>query len=167
MARRKIAKLRILVTGASQGIGRALAVAAARRGARVLAAARSVDLLAELAGEVRAGGGTIETITADVTSAADRHKMVETAQRAYGGLDVLINNAGIGATGHFVEAAPQRLRALMEVNFFGVTETTRVFLPLLRRPEPGHRQHLLGRGQARHPGTQRILGQQVRHPGFQ
>ena len=111
MARRKIAKLRILVTGASQGIGRPLAVAAAPV-ARVLAAARSADLLAELAGEVRASGATIETVTADVTSAADRHKMVETAQRTFGGLDVLINNAGIGATGHFVEAAPQRLRSL-------------------------------------------------------
>ena len=62
--------------------------------------------------------------------------MVEAAQQILGGADVLVNNAGIGATGHFAEAASDRLRRIMEVNFFGLTETTRVFLPLLRA---GHR----------------------------
>src|SRR5262249_45963839 len=63
--------------------------------------------------------------------------VVEAAVRHFGGLDILINNAGIGATGHFSDASPERLRTIMEVNFFGVTETTRAFLPLLqggRRP---------------------------------
>jgi short-subunit dehydrogenase len=59
--------------------------------------------------------------------------MVEAAQQHFGGLDILVNNAGIGATGHFVEAAPDRLRRIMEVNVFGVTETTRECLPLLRQ----------------------------------
>jgi short-subunit dehydrogenase len=59
--------------------------------------------------------------------------MVEAAQEHFGGLDILVNNAGIGATGHFVEANPERLRQIMEVNFFGLTETTRAFLPLLRK----------------------------------
>jgi short-subunit dehydrogenase len=130
--RRKIAGLRILITGASQGIGRALALAAAGRGAKVLAAARSAALLEELSREPRPGGGALETVQADVTSADDRRRMVEAALRHFGGLDVLVNNAGIGATGHFAEAAPERLRDIMEVNFFGLTETTRVFLPLLR-----------------------------------
>jgi short-subunit dehydrogenase len=58
--------------------------------------------------------------------------MVEAAVHYFGGLDVLVNNAGIGATGHFVEVSPDRLRKIMEVNFFGVTETIRAFLPLLR-----------------------------------
>jgi len=133
MARRKIAGLRILITGASQGIGRELVLAAAQRGARVLAVARSAELLAELAREVRTGGGVVETVVADVTSPEDRRKMVEVAQQHFGGLDVLVNNAGIGATGHFVEAGPERLRALMEVNFFALTETTRLFLPLLKQ----------------------------------
>jgi short-subunit dehydrogenase len=52
--------------------------------------------------------------------------------RHYGGIDVLINNAGIGATGHFAEVSPERLRSIMEVNFFALVETTRQFLPLLR-----------------------------------
>src|SRR5262245_36736060 len=130
--RRNLAGLRILVTGASQGIGRALALEAARRGARVLAAARSDDLLAELAAEARAGGHPLDTVQADVTSAGDRQRMADAARDLLGGLDVLINNAGIGATGHFADAGPDRLRKIFEVNFFGTTETTRALLPLLR-----------------------------------
>jgi short-subunit dehydrogenase len=123
----------MLITGASQGIGRALAVAAARCGVRVLAAARSESLLEELRREVRAAGGTLETVHADVTCPLDRARMAAAAVEHFGGLDVLVNNAGIGATGHFVEVCPERLRKIMEVNFFGLTETTRVCLPLLRQ----------------------------------
>ncbi|HKI30700.1 MAG TPA: SDR family oxidoreductase [Gemmataceae bacterium] len=131
--RRTLAGARVLITGASQGIGRALALAAARGGARILAVARSDELLHELAAEARAAGGTLEPVRADITSAEDRQRMVEAALRHFGGLDVLVNNAGIGATGHFAECGPERLRAIMEVNFFALTETTRVFLPLLRQ----------------------------------
>lgn len=132
MARRKLAGLRVLVTGASQGIGRALVVAAAKKGSKVLAAARSQPLLDELAAEVRAAGGTIETVAANVTQPADRQAMVEAAKQHFGGLDVLVNNAGIGATGHFMDSDPQILRQIFETNFFGLTETTRAFLPLLK-----------------------------------
>jgi short-subunit dehydrogenase len=134
--RRSLSGARVLITGASQGIGRALALRAAQRGAKVLAAARSADLLRELAAEARRAGGTLETVQADVTAAADRQRMAEAAVAYFGGLDVLINNAGIGATGHFAECSAERLRQIMEVNFFGLTETTRVCLPLLKR---GHR----------------------------
>jgi short-subunit dehydrogenase len=129
---RKLDGLRIVITGASQGIGRALAEAAARRGAHVLAAARSDDLLADLAQKVRASGGMIETVHADITKSEDREAIAGAALRHFGGVDVLVNNAGIGATGHFAEVSPERLRKIMEVNFFAVVETTRQFLPLLR-----------------------------------
>lgn len=129
--RRQLAGLRILITGASQGIGRALALEALRRGARVLAAARSADLLADLAAEAKPLG-TLATVQADVTSPDDRQAMLDAARQHFGGLDVLVNNAGIGATGHFADAAPDRLRKIFEVNFFGTTETTRVFLPMLQ-----------------------------------
>jgi short-subunit dehydrogenase len=133
MGRRRILSgLRIVITGASQGIGKALAEAAARRGGRVLAAARSDALLAELAQKVRAAGGTIETVHADITRREDREAMAGAALRHFGGIDVLVNNAGIGATGHFAEVSPERLRAIMEVNFFALAETTRQFLPLMR-----------------------------------
>jgi short-subunit dehydrogenase len=133
MARRKLAGLRVLITGASQGIGRALAVAAAKRGCKVLASARSQQLLDELVAEVRASGGTIEPVVADITKPEDRQKMVDTATQKFGGLDILINNAGIGATGHFMDSRPDVLRQIFETNFFALAEVTRIFLPLLKQ----------------------------------
>lgn len=121
MARRKLAGLRVLVTGASQGLGHAIAEAAARRGAKVLAVSRHPQPLAG-----------VETLAADITKPADRAAMVETAVRLFGGLDVLVNNAGIGATGHFVDSSPDTLRDVFETNFFGTTETIRAFLPTLK-----------------------------------
>src|SRR5262249_25816226 len=99
----------------------------------VLAAARSDALLVELTQKVRAAGGVIETVHADITRREDREAMAGAALRHFGGIDVLINNAGIGATGHFAEVSPERLRSIMEVNFFGLTETTRACLPLLKQ----------------------------------
>ncbi|MFL5341118.1 MAG: SDR family oxidoreductase [Gemmataceae bacterium] len=130
--RRTIAGSRLLITGASQGIGLALAEAAAKRGGKVLAAARSAELLDDLARRAKAAGLTVETVVADVTDAGDRAKMIDALNKRFGGLDILINNAGIGATGHFVDVSADRLRKIMEVNFFGLTETTRACLPLLR-----------------------------------
>jgi short-subunit dehydrogenase len=131
--RRSIAGCRILITGASQGIGRALALEAARQGAKVMAAARSEELLAELARDAQAAGHPLFTVRADVTEPAERQKMADECVGQMGGLDVLINNAGIGATGHFADANAERLRKIFEVNFFGLTETTRVCLPLLKK----------------------------------
>jgi len=135
--RRKLAGLRVLITGASQGIGRAMAIDAAKRGMRVLVSARSADLLAQLAAEVKQlqlpTGAAFETVQADLVKPADRQKMVDAALQHFGGLDVLINNAGIGATGHFVDSEPDVLRQIFETNFFGTTETTRAFLPLLKK----------------------------------
>jgi short-subunit dehydrogenase len=132
MASHPIAGSRILITGASQGIGRALAELAALRGGRVLAAARSLDLLHDLAGQLRARGAVLEVVQADIVQAADRQRMVAAAQQHFGGLDILVNNAGIGATGPFADAGPERLRQIIEVNFFGTIETIRAFLPMLR-----------------------------------
>ena len=133
--RRTISGSRMLITGASQGIGRALALAAVQQGAKVLAAARKEDLLQQLKAEAK-GSGVLEYVVADVCSPGDRQKMVEAAQSKFGGLDILVNNAGIGATGHFADIDFQHLRSIFEVNFFGLTETTRAFLPMLQQ---GHR----------------------------
>ena len=132
MARRNLRGLRLLVTGASQGIGRALAVEAATRGCQVVATARSAELLDQLAIEIRASGGTIEPLVGDVTNADDRLAMYNGVLKQFGGLDVLINNAGIGATGHFMESQPETLRQIFETNYFGTVEMIRTFLPLLK-----------------------------------
>jgi short-subunit dehydrogenase len=133
MARRTLTGLRVLVTGASQGIGRSLAIAAVKRGCKVLATARSAQLLDELANEVRAAGGAVETLVADVTSPTDRQAMLDTSRQRLGGLDVLVNNAGVGATGHFMDVKPESLRQIFETNYFGPAELIRLFLPTLKQ----------------------------------
>lgn len=132
MARRELSGLRVLVTGASQGIGRALAVIAAQKGCKVLASARSADLLAELERDVKAQGGSIATVVSDITKPEDRQALIQAAEAKFGGLDVLINNAGIGATGHFMDSDPEILRTIFETNFFALCEVTRLFIPVLK-----------------------------------
>ena len=133
MPKRLLAGKRILITGASMGIGYALAVAAAKRGAKVIAVARTVGLLDTLARQVQAAGGQIDTLAVDVTNPTDRQSLLEFVQTRHGGLDILVNNAGVGATGHFMEVDESVLREIFEVNFFGALELTRLCLPLLAR----------------------------------
>src|SRR5262249_61281966 len=96
------------------------------------ASARNQELLEELAAEARNAGHSLEVVKADVATAEGRDAMVRAAKEKFGGLDVLVNNAGIGATGHFADSSPEVLRSIMETNFFGTVETTRAFLPHLR-----------------------------------
>ncbi len=148
MARRSINGSRMLITGASSGICRALAEEAARAGAKVALVGRNNERLNQVAERIRNAGGTALPIVADVTVPQDRQRMLEQTVRAFGGLDILVNNAGIGATGHFFRAAEQRLRTIMEVNFFAVAETTRAAIPLLqqgRRPMVVNIGSVLGR----------------------
>ena len=133
MPKRLLAGKRILITGASMGIGYALAVAAAKRGAKVIAVARTVGLLDTLARQVQAAGGQIDTLAVDVTNPTDRQSLLEFVQTRHGGLDIPVNNAGVGATGHFMEVDESVLREIFEVNFFGALELTRLCLPLLAR----------------------------------
>jgi short-subunit dehydrogenase len=129
--RRVIKDKRIIVTGASSGIGRALALEAGRRGARVVVTARSVDKLRQAAKEIEAAGGQAVVAPADLTSQQDRESIFRAARDRFGGLDVLINNAGVGAFGHFIDLGPEILRQVMEVNFFAVAENCRLAIPLL------------------------------------
>ena len=133
MARRKISGSRILLTGASSGIGRALAIELAREGARLVLVARRPEKLEEVEREVEAAGGHAVLCVGDVTEAATRNAALAACEEHLGGLDVLINNAGVGGLGRFDEAQSDRLRRIMEVNFFAVAEWTRAALPLLRK----------------------------------
>ena len=133
MARRSIQDLRVLITGASSGIGRALARELAARGARLLLNARREDRLTELRKELEQRDVEVHLAIGDVTDAAVREQMLDTVRQRFTALDVLINNAGVGAVGQFSHADPDRLRTIMEVNFFAPVELTRLALPLLRR----------------------------------
>lgn len=132
MARRPIAGLRVIVSGASSGIGRELARQLCQDGAKVVALARRADRLEALAEEL-AVPNQLVCLAGDVTQPADRRRALDEAQRKFGGLDALVNNAGRGAIGPFAAADPSRLREIFEVNFFAAVEFIREALPLLRQ----------------------------------
>lgn len=132
MARRILNGKRLIITGASSGIGEGLTIEAARRGCEILATARNEERLRRVAEEARRQGGRVEIVVGDLNIDADRHRIIRTVEQHFGGLDLLINNAGIGSTGHFQYAGPERLRQIMETNFFAVCELTRLAIPLLK-----------------------------------
>jgi short-subunit dehydrogenase len=148
MARREIQGSRAIVTGASSGIGRAIALELARQGGKVVCMARREDRLQALAKEIESLHGSVTWVAGDVTDPAARARCLEAAQSHFGGLDILVNNAGVGATGPFETADPQRVRRIMEVNFFALVEMTRAGLPVLkqgRRPIIVNVSSILGR----------------------
>jgi short-subunit dehydrogenase len=132
MSKRRLTDRRALVTGASSGIGRALAVELARHGADLVLLARRESRLAEVAQQITQLGRRAVCIAGDVTDPAVRQRALAAARDQLGGLDILVNNAGVAAHGRFADANPGRVRPIMEVNFFAPVEFIREALPLLR-----------------------------------
>ncbi len=132
MATRAIQGCRGILTGASSGIGRALAVELVRQGARLIVIGRRLERLEELARSLASATGQIEVLRGDVTDRGLRPRAVDIAGATFGGLDLVINNAGAGAMGRFADASPDRLRQVMELNFFAPAEMIRSALPLLK-----------------------------------
>jgi short-subunit dehydrogenase len=122
---------RVLITGASGGIGGAIAEQAALQGACVAVTGRSADRLDELARSLAARGGEVLPLAADITAEADRQRLLDRVVERFGGLDVLINNAGVGSWGHFATSSEAVLRQVMEVNYFAPAELSRLAIPLL------------------------------------
>lgn len=106
----------VIVTGASSGIGRAAAFKFASEGARVALVARSGDKLAEAVEAIEAGGGVARAISADVTQEAEVERVVRETVEAFGGIDVLVNAAGIIATGTIETTALEDWDRMMSVN---------------------------------------------------
>jgi short-subunit dehydrogenase len=131
--KRSIAGSRALVTGASGGIGRAIALELAQQGAAVILVARRALALEQLVAEIRKAGGRAEFAVGDITEASVRRAALARAQSSFGGLDILVNNAGHGAMGRFADASPERLRQVFELNFFAAAELIREAVPQLQR----------------------------------
>ena len=123
-----------LITGCSTGLGKRLATAVASRGDRLVATARDASSMADLADR---HPDNVRAVSLDVTRDGDAAAAVAVAEAVFGGLDVLVNNAGYGFMGAIEEAEPSEYRPLFEVNVFGLIETTRAALPLLRRAVGG------------------------------
>jgi NADP-dependent 3-hydroxy acid dehydrogenase YdfG len=121
-----------VITGGSSGIGAAAAVAMAREGAAVALGARRVDRCEEIASQINADGGRAVAIEADITDEEQARRLVEEAHSELGGLDCLVNNAGVMLLGPLQGADPADWRTMIEVNCLGLVYCTHYALPLIR-----------------------------------
>ena len=126
------------ITGASSGIGLACAVQLARAGVNVVLGARRTELLDAAVTRIRAAGGRAEAVTMDVTREEDLERLVAHARDVFGGLDIMICNAGFGYYGTVEDTPGDVMRRMWEVNFMGTFFGARVALPIFRAQQHGH-----------------------------
>ena len=137
--RRTLKNRIVLVTGASRGIGRRTALALAKHGVRLAITARATDEIEKLASEIRLLNCEVATFPCDLTNAEERERLIDDVVAHYGGLDILVNAAGVASFGEFADSTPEILRKVMEVNFFAGVELIRVAQPhLLKSAIHGH-----------------------------
>ena len=127
-----------VVTGASSGIGRAVATTLAADGAAVAVAARREERLEDLVDEIETDGGTALAVPTDVTDTDAVHEMIATTRAELGGLDILINNAGVMLLAPVIRAEHDDLQQMLDVNLKGLMAATREALPGLLDQNSGH-----------------------------
>ena len=178
----------IWITGASSGIGKALALAFAKEGAKVALSARREELLADVVQEIRKGGGEAESFPCDLTEAAQLEDTVREVVSHFGKLDVAVANAGFAVVGKVEELTAEEWKRQLNVNVVGLALTARYALPHLKKT--GGRLALMGSIAAMVPAAQlgayaaskaavRVIGQTLSielggsgvscttiHPGF-
>ena len=122
----------VVVTGASSGIGEALARECAAQGAKVVLGARTPEKIQVIGGDSRAKGGEAVYCVVDVTKPEECRKLIDTAVTEYGGIDVLICNAGLSMRALFDDVDLAVLHRLMDVNFWGTVYCSKFALPYLQ-----------------------------------
>jgi len=128
----------VAITGASSGIGEATALALAAEGASVALAARRADRIEALAGKITGDGGKALAIETDVTDESQARAFVEGAKEGLGGLDGLVNNAGVMLLGPVAGAETDDWRRMIEVNLLGLLYCTHAALPIMGAQGSGH-----------------------------
>jgi NAD(P)-dependent dehydrogenase (short-subunit alcohol dehydrogenase family) len=123
----------VFITGAGRGMGTDIARAALAAGARVVATGRDTEKVAKAIGE----SADLLVLKLDVTKPEDAEVAAKAAVERFGGVDVLINNAGNFYAGFFEEISPENFRAQIETNLFGPVNVTRALLPGMRRRREG------------------------------
>jgi short-subunit dehydrogenase len=134
----KLAGARILLTGASAGIGRCLALQLAPRGARLALLARDPSRLERVARDVRAIGASAYCLTFDLARRDGHSGVVESVIAGIGGVDILINNAGISTFARYSESDPGAICSLIDSNLTGALLLTRAVLPHFVNRGKGH-----------------------------
>lgn len=123
----------VVITGAGSGIGRATSLAVARMGAKIVAADLIEEWATATAELVRQAGGQAIAVRVDVSCEADLVQLFETTEREFGGMDVLVNNAGVLGGPRFPDAQPRNWRRAIDINVLGVAYGIHHGVPLLRR----------------------------------
>jgi NAD(P)-dependent dehydrogenase (short-subunit alcohol dehydrogenase family) len=121
----------VIITGASSGIGLSTAREFARLGARVVLAARNTEMLENTVSSLLASGYEAMAVTTDVTKEEDCKRMINLTVEKFGGIDILINNAGISMRALFADVDLNVLKRLFDVNFWGAVHCTKYALPYL------------------------------------
>lgn len=123
----------LLVTGASRGIGREIALAFARQGGKLVLAGRNQQALDETRAGVERAGGEAIVVAGDVTDADWRQTVIEKIRQTYGGLDILVNNAGVVSAGWFEKLSEADVNRQLQVNLVAPVVLTHALLPTLRQ----------------------------------
>lgn len=122
----------VVITGSSQGIGKATAMAFLGHGAKVVLNGRNPDRLKKTEEELRETGGDIYAVLGDVAREEDAKALIEQVIQRFGRLDILINNAGVSMRGNFAELEPKVYRSVFDTNVLGVTNLTIPAMPYVR-----------------------------------
>jgi 3-oxoacyl-[acyl-carrier protein] reductase len=142
-----------VVTGGTEGIGKATALKLAQEGAKVAICARRTELLDKAAEEIRKTGAEVLAVAADMSKAADIERFMKAVIERFGRLDILVNNAGTSARGKFLEVDDATWSADLELKLFGAIRCTRLAVPHMRK-QGGGRIVNITISSAKQPGAQ-------------
>ncbi len=142
-----------VVTGGTEGIGKAAALKLAQEGAKVAICGRSQDKLDKAAAEIRKAGGEVLAVTADVSKAADVEKLMAAVIDRFGRIDILVNNAGTSIRGKFLEVDDQKWSQDLELKLFGAIRCSRIALPHMKKQGGGRIINITTSG-AKQPGAE-------------
>lgn len=126
-----------IVTGASRGIGRAIALALVAQGAKVVASARNAEALNQLVADIEAQGGEAKAVAGDVALESDAARLIEQALAAYGQIDILVNNAGITRDGLLLRMNSEDWDAVIDTNLKGAFLCTRAAAKVMSKQRSG------------------------------
>ncbi len=126
-----------IITGASRGIGKSIALLMAKNGAKVVVSARNQDLLDSLVAEIKASGGTALAVAGDVSSTEDANNLIASTVEAFGQVDILVNNAGITSDGLILRMKDEDWDTVLNVNLKGAFVCTRAAAKVMTKKRYG------------------------------